>query len=254
MTSDNISYQINLIIEKKLADLKLKANNFHKIPPIIGVIVADQYGNTILIFEYDEKDKNYNPIKSYLSGNNANLIEVDLISMYFSSFKTFASQTNIQNLSNLEINGSNIKSQIYFMKDHIIIVFLNSNTLLKKNEKKLILDYLYEILEKYNKELLDFNTSNSREIFKMLEYKGRNWLSHFNNKFIENQMKVILRNYEDLERIMKEIKSILKLEINEYLENISEEIVTDLSREIESKIQDKLIDILSENQSEDLSK
>ena len=57
-----------------------------------------------MVFEYDNKNEgNYGPIKSYLSESDKNLLEIDLISMYFSSFKTFVGQINIQNLSNLEI-------------------------------------------------------------------------------------------------------------------------------------------------------
>ncbi len=68
-----------------------------------------------MVFEYDRNTENsYGPIKSYLSEDDKNLLELDLISMFFSSLKTFAGQTNIQNLSNLEIHGSNIKSRSIF--------------------------------------------------------------------------------------------------------------------------------------------
>ncbi|MFW9941906.1 MAG: hypothetical protein ACFFFT_12760, partial [Candidatus Thorarchaeota archaeon] len=120
--------------------------NFNKIPPIIGMIIADQFGNTIMVLEYDNlAEENYGSIKSYLSDNNKNLLEIDLISMYFSSFKTFAGQTNIQNLSNLEIHGSNIKVQLYFLFDkYMVIIFLNSKVDLTLKEKEQIIQYFEE--------------------------------------------------------------------------------------------------------------
>jgi hypothetical protein len=92
---------------------------------MIGIIISDQYGNTITVFEYDSKDENdFGPIKSYLSEGEKDLLEFDLISMYLSSFKIFAGQTNIQNTSHLEIYGSNIKVQIYFLFEKYMIIVL----------------------------------------------------------------------------------------------------------------------------------
>ena len=129
------------VIDEKINEIAYFSYNFNKIPPIIGIITADQFGNTLMVFEYDNKNEgNYGPIKSYLSESDKNLLEIDLISMYFSSLKTFAGQTNIQNLSNLEIHGSNIKVQIYFLFDrYMVILFLNSKIDLNLREKTQII-------------------------------------------------------------------------------------------------------------------
>ena len=81
----------NSSVEKKLTETAYRSHNFNVIPPVIGIIISDQYGNTITVFEYGLSDKDkYGSIKSYLSGDNQNLLEIDLVSMYLSSFKTFA--------------------------------------------------------------------------------------------------------------------------------------------------------------------
>jgi len=128
MKASNKAQNHTNLIDKKTNEIAYISYNFNKIPPIIGILTADQFGNTLMVFEYDNKNGGkYGPIKSYLSENDKNLLEIDLISMYFSSFKAFAGQTNIQNLSNLEILGSNIKVQMYFLYDRfMIILFLNS--------------------------------------------------------------------------------------------------------------------------------
>ena len=62
-------------IEQKLAETAYRSNNFNLIPPIIGIIIADQYGNTITVFEYDSvEDDKYGPIKSYLSKDQQNFL------------------------------------------------------------------------------------------------------------------------------------------------------------------------------------
>ena len=75
-------------VEQKLTESVYRSHNFNIIPPIIGIIIADQYGNTITVFEYDaNNDDKYGPIKSYLSKDHENFLEIDLVSMYLSSLR-----------------------------------------------------------------------------------------------------------------------------------------------------------------------
>ncbi|MFX1594182.1 MAG: hypothetical protein ACFFCL_15940 [Promethearchaeota archaeon] len=216
--------------------------NFNKIPPIIGCIIADQYGNTILVNEYNSKNKNnFGPIKSYLSENEKNLLEIDLISMYFSSLKTFAGQTNIQNLSNLEIHGSNIKVQIFFLFDnYMIIIFLNSNTELSLKDKTQIIRYFKDKLTKYEFEFKHFNAAKSRKILGMLSNKGNAWLKQINKNYLQTYKDSYLKQQEIIDELRSEIGPIIDKVLHEYLENIPENIVNNVSKEIQNKIQDKL--------------
>ncbi len=234
------------LIKNQLLDSKFRASNFNIIPPIIGFIVADQYGNAIMIYEYEsENGAIYEPIKTYLSETDKNLLEIDLISMYFSSFKVFAGQTNIQNLSHLEIYGSNIKAQIYFLLDFIIITFLNSNTDLKAKQKSEILNHFKEILSDHNYEFSHFNESKAKKIIVSLENKGRIWLKKLNWRYIESFKKYYLKRHDIFELIIDQIDPILQHEVNEYLEYIPDDIKVNLIKEIKNKIQDKLLEFNS---------
>ncbi|MFX0059035.1 MAG: hypothetical protein ACFE85_07120 [Candidatus Hodarchaeota archaeon] len=230
------------IIEEQLINISYDSYNFNEIPPVIGIIIADQYGNTITVYEYNDKEKsNYGPITSYLSNEDKNLLEIDLISMYFSSFKIFAGQTNIKNLSNLEIYGSNIKIQIYFLfEKFIIIIFLNSNTDLTPKKKKEILNHFEEILIKYEYEFENFNETKARKVINSLEIKGKIWLKKFNYRYREIYRKFYLESSGLIEKLIIEIDPIIQNELTEYLENIPEEIVKNVTIEIKNKIQDKL--------------
>ena len=207
--------------------------DFNKIPPVIGCLVADQYGNTIMVIEYKFKNKNdFGPIKSYLSENDKTFLEIDLISMYFSSLKTFAGQTNIQNLSNLEIHGSNIKVQIFFLFDtYMIIVFLNSNTELSLKEKSRIIRYFEDKLTKYEFEFKHFNAAKSRKILSMLSNKGNAWLKQINNKYLQTFKDSYLKKQEIIEELRSEIGPIIEKVLHEYLEKIPEDIVNNISKE-----------------------
>ncbi|MFX1365412.1 MAG: hypothetical protein ACFFCE_11645 [Promethearchaeota archaeon] len=243
----SIFQKSNRNIEKLLFNSAYTSNKFNKIPPIIGCLIADRYGNTLMVFEYDLKDQhNYGPIKSYLSEDETNFLEIDLISMYFSSFKTFAGQTNIQNLSNLEIHGSNIKVLIFFLfNNYMIILFLNSKTELSIKEKTLIVEYFEDMISKFQFEFKYFNSAKSRQIFRLLEKRGNAWLKKLNRNYLINFKHSYLKKYEVIEEIKFKITPIIENVLNEYLENIQGEIVDNISKEIQNQIEDKLFNIKS---------
>ncbi|MFX1569013.1 MAG: hypothetical protein ACFFCV_11680 [Promethearchaeota archaeon] len=242
MKAYNNGYYHTDALDEKIYDIAYVSYNFNKIPPIIGIITADKFGNTLMVFEYDSINSGkYGPIKSYLSENDKNLLEIDLISMYFSSFKSFAGQTNIQNLSNLEIHGSNIKIQIYFLLDKfMVILFLNSKVDLNLKGKTQIIRYFENILLTYEYEFEHFNASNSRDVIRSLVDRGKVWLKKLNNSYIHTFQNSFMKKHEILEMVMNEIASIIETELSEYLEWIPEDIKYDMAKELRNKIQDKI--------------
>lgn len=230
------------ILENQLSEIATLSYNFNKIPPVIGIIVANKFGNTLLVLEYgNELKHNYGPIKSYLSEDDKNFLDIDLISMYFSSFKAFAGETNIQNLSNLEIHGSNIKVQIYFLFDkYMIILFLNSKVDFNLKEKTQIIRFFEEKLERYEFEFTHFNALNSRKIIRMIMDKGTLWLKHFNKHYIQTFENAFLKKHEMIDIVMDKIAPIIQKELGENLIGIPEDVINNVSTEIRNKIQDRI--------------
>jgi len=244
LREDNNNENSNSNSENILIESAYISCNFNKIPPIFGCLIADQHGNTLMVFEYDSKNENdYGTIKSYLSDHQKSLLEIDLISMYFSSFKAFAGQTNIQNLSNLEIHGSNIKVQIFFLfNKYMIIFFLNSKTDLSLKEKKQIIEYFEDKIIKFEFEFTHFNAARSRKILSILETKGKAWLKKLNKNYLQTYSDSYLKKQEILNVLSSQIEPIIEKILNEYLENIEEDIVNNISKEIKNQIQDKLFE------------
>lgn len=247
MKTYNTSQDRNNFVKNRLVESAFYSNNFNEIPPIFGIIVADQYGNTIIVLENAAKNSDKKgTIKSYLSGDDKNLLEIDLISMYFSSLKTFAKQTNIQNISHLEIYGSNIKVQIYFLfNKYMIIVFLNSHTELNIKQKKEIINFFEEKFIKYDFEFNNFNATNSRKVLNMLENLGKRWLKNLNKNYIQTYKKEYLKKHKIIEAIMDDLSPIIQSELDEYLKSIPNDILNNLLKELKNKIQDKLFEFKS---------
>ena len=232
--------------KKTLVEFTYKENNFDNIPPIVGIIIADLYGNTIMTYEFDKNSK-YRSIKSYLSDNKKSLLEIDLVSMYFSSFSIFASNNNIRDLSYLEIHGSNLKIQISFLfNKFMIIIFLNSNTVLSPKTQEHVLKHFKDLIQNHWESLVDFNNNNSKEVIRKLKNSGCGWLKKLNKNYIQNFKKGYLMKSDYLERFIDKIDPIIKNELEEYLQNIPEDILTDLSREIKDKIQNEVFELASE--------
>ena len=229
-------------LDDQLTEIATLSYNFNKIPPIIGIIVANKFGNTLLVLEYENKPNlNYGPIKSYLSEDDKNFLDIDLISMYFSSLKAFAGENNIQNLSNLEIHGSNIKVQIYFLfEKYMIILFLNSKVDFNLQKKTQIIRFFEDKLEKYKFEFTHFNALSSRKILSMIRDKGTFWLKHLNKHYIQTFENEFMQKHEKIDLVMDKITPIIQTELNENLIGLPEDIISNLSKEIRNKIQDKI--------------
>ena len=245
----NISNKkVDNLVRNKLIEISYLSTGFHKIPPIIGIMICDINGNAILVIEHNSKDINgYGSINSYLSEKDKHLIDLNLISGYFSALKSFAGEINIKNLSNIELDGSNIKLQIYMLcTNYMIIIFLNSNTELNSNTKLRVVNYFEQILRKYEKEFKYFNAPYSREILRTLERNGKKWLKKLNRNYIHNHKKAYLRKHSITDDLLKGFDLIIQNEINEYLINVPEDLVKNLSKEIQNKLQDKLFENLRE--------
>ena len=234
------NFESTKIVEQRICESVFRSCNFNDTPPVIGLILSNLDGYSLMVIEYGESDNsNYGPIKSYLSRDDENLLE--LIPMYFSSLKAIASQINIQNLSHFEIYGSNIKVQIYFLLDKfMVIALLNSNTELNSREKKALIKKIKENLARYQFEFQNFNATDSRKLLRVLEREGIAWLKKLNKNYIHNYKDRYLRKHELIENMMVSIKPVIFHELEEYLEKSPPEFISDLSKELINKIQDTL--------------
>ncbi len=232
----------NFFITDKVKSRKILFSlyNFNKMPPIIGIILANNAGTSILNYQYDSANRNgYGEIDTYLNGSQDCLL--DFITMCFSSLNTFADNVNIENLRYVGIGGSNIKIKVFFkFETFMIIVFLNSNTDLSINIQDHILEHFREISRTCKEAIENYNNSESRRIRKDLETAGEKWIIKLNKLYIKAYEKLFFAKDERCENLMGHIKPIVNETLGYYLKHIPEEIKTDICREIYEKIDDKL--------------
>ena len=89
---------------------------YDEIPPLIGCLISDKDGKSLVSFEIFEgaiqhfiQDKNMN--KNTDIGNS---LDLDLIPMYTSAIEMLTRELNIKGIPYIEVNGSNLKLRIIF--------------------------------------------------------------------------------------------------------------------------------------------
>jgi len=214
--------------------------NFNLIPPIVGIILSNRAGISILTYEYNDKNNNrYGSIESYLDEDQDDLSE--FISMYLSSLISFAENVKIENLRHVGIGGSNIKIKVFFEeKNYMIIVFLNANTDLSLRIQDHILDHFNQIFENYDYILENYNYKESIQIRKDLESTGQDWLKRLNRFYIKAYENIYIAKDVKLGKFMANIKPIVNETVEYYMKRVSEDIKADICREIHEKINNKL--------------
>jgi len=153
-----------------------------KISSIIGAIISDKDGLSLLNFEiYD------NALKGFISQgvpNDGTIIPIDLelIPMFISALEKFSLELNIQDLTGFGLKGSNLKMHIFSYEDYTVTVFMNPNINLEAIESK-INNYFENLFEEYKDKFeMGLKTGKIDDLLPIREI-GRNWLEELNKSY-----------------------------------------------------------------------
>jgi hypothetical protein len=155
-----------------------------KIPPVIGCLISDKDGKSIIAFEVFK-----GAIQFFMKRNKASFQEkkdfqIDLIPMYVSAIELLSQELNIQGLPGIEINGDNLKLRILFTFERFTVtLFLNPKIDLSTIED-LITTYLSNLFEEFEYELNNAKHMISNEFNTFLERKGLCWLLDLNDEYL----------------------------------------------------------------------
>ena len=153
-----------------------------RVPPIIGAIIANKDGVSLINLELFD-----NALKNFISKsvpNDGTIIPVDLelIPMFISALERFSLELNIQDLTGFYLKGSNLKMDIISYDDYTVTLFMNPNINLKAIENK-INNYFKKLFENYRDKFeMAIRTGKIDELFPIKEL-GRNWLDELNKSY-----------------------------------------------------------------------
>lgn len=159
-----------------------------EIPPLIGCLISDKDGKSLVSFEIFEGAIQHLMKDKYLdkNTNSENLLDVDLIPMYISAIEMLTKELNIKGVPFIEVNGSNLKLRILLYFEHFtIIMFLNPSTDFVLIEKE-VKNYFLNLFEEFREDLSDVKKFSSKEFLKFIDRVGWRWLLELNEIYLSS--------------------------------------------------------------------
>jgi len=151
------------------------------VPPFIGAIIADKSGKLLLKIELFE-----NALEKYLlnkePNDKNNTVDLELIPMFMSAIEKFSLQINIDDLTGFNLEGNNLKMQIYGYDIFTVIVFTNPNINLKPISNKII-NFFNDLFKDYPVEFENAVKAGKIDSLFPLQEIGKDWLKNLNQSY-----------------------------------------------------------------------
>ena len=154
------------------------------IPPVIGCLISDKDGKSIVSFEVFK-----GAIQFFMKNNPDHCQEdkefqIDLIPMYISAIELLSQELNIKGLPGIEINGMNIKLKVlFYFEEFTVTLFLNPEVNFTIIED-LTNTYLSNLFDEFKKDLISTKKNCSNDFITFLERVGLCWLIDLNNDYL----------------------------------------------------------------------
>ncbi len=214
-----------------------------KPPSIIGAIIADKDGISLLRFElFDDALKNF-MTHSIPNDNTIIPFDIELIPMFISALEKFSLELNIKDLTGFGLKGSNLKMHIFGYENYTVTVFMNPNINLKAIENKI--NNFFKNLFEDNRDKFEMGIKKGKvdDLFPLMKI-GRNWLEQLNNSY---QNMIINSEIMDNENAQ-----VLYNKIDELYDEVNQEFSVTL--EIVKKLKVDIMKAIIEKDFEELKK
>jgi len=142
-----------------------------QVPQIIGCLVADKDGKTLLKFEAFE-----GALNRHLQ--NENHSDVELIPMFVSAMVKMSSHFNFQELVSLDVKSANLTMTVFFLKQYII-TFL-SKVGVKVNNME-VREFFTQFFQRHNDVFTKYFQRGIIFEEKTLNREGNHWVKALND-------------------------------------------------------------------------
>jgi len=217
---NNFSIEDIVEIEKKF-NLTRRSSEI-KVPPFLGFFISDKCGINYVTVELDENTINFFLGKDFKEKVKKHDFDLDLISGFVSALENFSHEINIQDLTGLELKGTNIKLQIFSFDEYNISFFTNPKVNMKPLENK-IREYFNLLFKKYRKQFSKVNQTGNTSILAHLSISEREWLKELNKSYklrLKNKEFYDLNYIDTLNNQLDEFYTEINLRASEKLEQL----------------------------------
>ena len=219
---DELMEQLSLFSMGKLIEIerkyfKKKKKPIHLIPPIVGVIIGDVIGTTLLTVESEEGAFN-----QFLGINEQT--ELDLIAPFISALEHFSKEMNVVDLANFMVKTKELNIYIVRIENYLITFFVNPRFDINEY-KETILSFFDEFIKNHQKEFEKAEGIGSIDELLTFEPEIKNFLLEINENYNRKIEKIDFFDIENAKELYGRMDDFFK-EINEtyinYLERIAE--------------------------------
>lgn len=165
-------------------NLSNKSIHTNEIPPIIGCLISDKEGKSIVSFEIFKGAIRYFTKNNAQSHKNKRNFQLDLIPMYVSAIELLSQELNIQGLPGIEINGTNLKLKVLFTFERFTATLFLNPTVDFSLIEEVTNTYLSNLFEEFDLELNKSKQASSYEFINFLERVGLCWLLDLNDEYM----------------------------------------------------------------------
>lgn len=176
------NFSIDDIIEIEKNFKLTKVPTEVKVPSFIGYFISDKSGINYVTVELEDAAINFFLGKDFKEKIKKKVIDLDLVSGFVSALEQFSQEINIQDLTGLELKGTNLKMQIFSFKEYNVTFFTNPNVNIKPIENK-IRDYFESLFRKYRKKFEMVKQTGETSIVAFLRNREREWLKELNSSY-----------------------------------------------------------------------
>jgi DNA-binding PadR family transcriptional regulator len=185
-----------------------KFDDFKPSPPILGFMIADKDGKTLMISEVHE-----GVFKNFLTTDEQNTqTDPELIPMFISALEKFSTEIHINNLSGFSLQGTNIKMETIRFELLTVTYFMSGTTNINPLKDE-VYDWFNQLITEnekdFEKAIILGDVSDLVELSK----KGQEWLNELNQKYKKLAINLDIFDfkqatdlYEKLDKIFQKIQ------------------------------------------------
>ena len=164
--------------------IQMEDYQIESMPSFLGVFIADKDGKLLAKFEIEKGTLEKYLLPKTLKSEIQAGFDLDLVPMFISALEKFSLELNIQELTKLGLEGTNLKLRVFGYEDYTVTLFLNPNINLESIEIK-IKNFFENLFNEHQEKFKEASRTGNLDDLKLIEDIGRDWLRETNQLYEE---------------------------------------------------------------------
>ena len=185
LTDSGRSYFKEILEAYSREDLsQMPEYQIESMPSFLGVFIADKDGKLLVKFELENGTLEKYLLPKRMKPDIQAGFDLDLVPMFISALEKFSLELNIQEITKLGLEGTNLKLRVFGYEDYTVTLFLNPNINLESIEIK-IKNFFENLFIEHKDKLKEASTTGNLDELASISNIGSKWLRDTNQLYEE---------------------------------------------------------------------